>query len=145
MLLIGSLSSNYPLVLGPVPYSNPNVLTPSPPNLTSAHSSLREAQVGDDLVVTSNFANHDRNYDWAAYFITEIRDANDLTVQLTLNSGIVNSSSLVQVGAAWAPEVQGDYSLRVFAISDLNNPRILSPISSAEVTIASSQTITGYP
>jgi hypothetical protein len=113
MLFISSLSSNYSFVLGPAAYSSPNVLTPSPPELTSVHSSLKETQVGDDLVVASNFANHDRNYDWAAHFITEVRDANDVTVLLTINSGIVNSSSMVQVGVAWVPEVHGSYSLRV--------------------------------
>lgn len=134
---MSSLSPNYSFVLGPVPYSNPNVFTLSPPELINVHSSLREAQIGDDLVVASNFANHDGNYDWAAHFITEVRDANDVTVLLTINSGIVNSSSMVQVGVASVPEVQGSYSFRTFAISDLNHPRILSPISSSEVTIAS--------
>jgi hypothetical protein len=108
--------------------------------MMSVHSSLRdEIQAGDDgLVVATTFKNHYENYEWAAIFITEVRDARGITVLLTLNPGIVNSSSSVQVSASWVPHYSGFYELRSFAISGLDNPMILSAISSSNVTIAGS-------
>ena len=93
-------------------------------------------QVGDELLVATTFKNNDKDYDWAAYFISEVRDSTGSTVLLTLNSGTVKSNSSVEVGAAWVPARAGTYELRAFAITDLENPRILSLISSSEVSIA---------
>jgi hypothetical protein len=38
----------------------------------------------------------------------------------------------------WIPDRAGDHELRVFAISNLHIPEILSPVSSSQVTIGGS-------
>jgi len=40
------------------------------------------------------------------------------------------------VGLSWTPEIQDDYEVRTFVISSLNNPRILSPVSTSNVSVS---------
>jgi hypothetical protein len=49
----------------------------------------------------------------------------------------------MQVGVPWAPQNAGAYELRTFAISGLNNPRILALVSSSRPAIATS--LGSYP
>lgn len=53
------------------------------------------------------------------------------------------SSNSMQVGVPWAPQNAGAYELRTFAISGLNNPRILALVSSSRPAIATS--LGSYP
>jgi hypothetical protein len=111
-------------------------LIASPPKLENVHDGrLQEVQVGDELVMATTFKNNDKDYDWAAYFINEVRDSTGTTVLLTLTSGTIESNSSATVGATWVPALAGAYELRAFAITDLENPRILSLMSRAEVNI----------
>ncbi len=99
---------------------------------------LEKVQVGEQLVVTTDVRNNDDVYDWPAYVILEIRDWDGVTIMLAWQSGVVETDRPTQVGVSWIPEHPGDYQLRTFAVSSLDNPRILSAVSVSEVTIASS-------
>jgi glucose/arabinose dehydrogenase len=115
------------------------MLSPSPPTLVADSNTLTEVQAGETIVIATTFANTDKAFDWAAHFITEVRDSNGTTVLVDLASGIVNASDSVQVGASWTPQNSARYELRSFAISSENELVILSPISSSIVMISPSE------
>lgn len=61
--------------------------------------------------------------------IIEVRRASDgTTVFLEFNIGTLNGSKPSEVGAAWTPMDAGQYEFRIFAISNFENPEILSGI-----------------
>ena len=127
-----------PFLLGNVSDANPTILTASPLILTSAaHSgTLRDPWPGEEWIVSSTYKNNDAIHDWAASFIVEVRDSNGVTILLDFPSGTIDAGGRMNVGVPWTPLQVGSYELRTFAITDLENPRILSLISSSEVNIA---------
>jgi hypothetical protein len=121
------------------------VLTLSPPSLSTSHSLLRNAQVGDELVLVSDARNLDSTYDWDAVVIFEVRDSRGVTIFLSSHQGTVKAESTSQFGVLWIPDNAGEYELRTYAITSLNNPRILSPIAStAEVPIEDNEVKIDY-
>lgn len=126
-----------PFLLGDVSNASPIILTPSPPGLNSVFSPpIRDPWPGIEWVVSSTYTNNDAIHDWAGYFIVEVRDSNGVTILLDLQSRIINAGNRMEVGIPWTPQQVGRYELRTFAISSFENPRILSPTSSSEVSIA---------
>ena len=116
--------------------SNSTALKAWPPAIVTEYSpGIRNLEVGDNVVVTTTFTNNDDFYDWPASFIIEIRDANDTSVLLDWQTGMVKVGSSIDVGISWIPQQAGTYQLRTFAISSFDTPTILSPISSSEVTV----------
>lgn len=70
----------------------------------------------------------------ASFVIIEVRDASGIMVQIAWQSGVVEVGGLMSVGVSWMPKYAGTYELRTFVISGLENPHILSTVSSSKVT-----------
>lgn len=66
--------------------------------------------------------------------LIEVRDSNGMTVLLAWQAGVLNALE-TEVGISWTPEQADDYEVRVFVISDLASPHILSLIESNTVTV----------
>ncbi len=135
MFMLIPVSSPLPLLLGVISDSNPSILSPLPPQIKTDSRPVTNVQVGDEVAIVTVFTNNDEVHDWAANFITEVRDANGTTVLLNLVDGIVNASGSIEIHPAWTPLHPGTYELRAFAISTESNPLILSSISSSNVSI----------
>lgn len=61
--------------------------------------------------------------------IFEVRDPNDVTNYLTWQDGTINSSDQVVIGSSWiAPNVPGEYTVRLFNMPPLSSPMILSQV-----------------
>jgi hypothetical protein len=61
--------------------------------------------------------------------IMEVRRASDgTTVFLEFNMGTLNGINPSEAGVVWHPTTAGQYELRAFAISNFENPEILSSI-----------------
>jgi hypothetical protein len=82
------------------------------------------------LVVT-NDADHAQQF----VELVEVRDSSGVTVFLAWQSGTLDSNSQTQIGVSWIPERPGDYIARMFAISDFDNPQVLSQVSESDFTI----------
>ena len=67
--------------------------------------------------------------------IIEIRDADDVTTYLQFQKGMLQPELTTQIGISWTPESTGNFKVRSFALSDFENPTIISPstVSSVEV------------
>jgi hypothetical protein len=68
--------------------------------------------------------------------LIEVRDSDGVTIFLAWQIGQLAGGDRTQVGLSWTPEDQGDYTVRTFVISDLNDPDILSEVSESDVTVA---------
>lgn len=69
--------------------------------------------------------------------IIEARDKNDITVYLQFQTGELEAGNASQIGLSWSPEAAGNYELRSFLLSDLEEPQIRSEIWSNKATIIS--------
>lgn len=67
--------------------------------------------------------------------LVEVRDSDGVTVFLAWQSGTLDPNSQTQIGVSWIPERPGDYTARTFAISNFDNPQVLSPVSESDFTI----------
>ena len=71
--------------------------------------------------------------------IIEVRNSEGVTEYLGWEGGILEGQTgQAAIGVSWIPSYAGTYELRTFAISSLDSPRILSTISSSEISITSS-------
>jgi hypothetical protein len=106
----------------------------SSPALAGDPSPVREAQVGDKLVVTTIAEN--RGNDAGALFIVEVRDRQGMTALLDWQNATIKGGSAAAIGILWIPDRAGDYELRAFAISSFDAPAVLTPVSTSRVSIA---------
>ncbi len=72
--------------------------------------------------------------DQAYVGIIEVRDSQGVTVYLALQSGIMGPGASSTIGSSWTAEVPSDYQVRTFAITDLQQPTVLSAVAVTELT-----------
>lgn len=111
----------------------------TPPILQSVHTPpLDHVRAGDQLVIATN-ARNCGEMDQPFLAIIEVRSSDGVTENLGWQSGVLKGNGQTQIGISWIP-IRGDnYEIRAFAVSDFDNPEVLSPIGSSQVTIASAQ------
>lgn len=111
------------------------VITPSEPVLKDVTGrELTEVCSGTQAIVTTVLSN---TVDDALPFvqIIEVRDASGVTQKLDFQSGTLSAGGQSEVGSSWTPDQPGSYSLRTFAISNLNNPQVLSEVKETPTTV----------
>jgi len=96
---------------------------------------LDEVSAGQQVVLTTSVRNNNASpQDFVA--LIEVRDSTGITVFLAWQTGTLPANGQTQVGLSWTPEFTDDYTIRTFVISDLNNPRVLSPVSESEIVVS---------
>jgi hypothetical protein len=109
------------------------VTPPAPPDPTG--QVLDEISAGQQVVLTTSVRNNNASpQDFVA--LIEVRDSSGITIFLAWQTGTLNANGQTQVGLSWTPEVPGDYDVRTFVISDLNDPRVLSTVSESTITVS---------
>jgi len=95
---------------------------------------IDEVSAGQQVVLATSVRN---NNDAPQPFVAliEVRDDTGVTVFLAWQTGTLPASGQTQVGLSWTPDTSGDYEIRTFVISDLNNPQVLSPVSESNITV----------
>ncbi len=68
--------------------------------------------------------------------VLELRDSDGITQFLEFHMSRLDPSIPSNIAGSWMPDRPGEYELRIFAISDLENPDILSTIGTATTTIS---------
>ncbi len=108
------------------------------PSLKTTYSpSLAGATTGQQFIITTVITNC-LSSDLNLVVLIEARNSKDVTEYLSWQSGTVKANGEMDVGVSWVPLQADNYELRVFAISDLSNPLMLSSIMTSDVTIAES-------
>ncbi len=111
------------------------VITPSEPVLKDVTGrELDEVCSGTQAIVTTVLSN---TVDDSLPFvqIIEVRDSSGVTQKLDFQSGTLSAGGQSEVGSSWTPDQPGSYSLRTFAISNLNNPQVLSEVKETPTTV----------
>ncbi len=83
---------------------------------------------GDQLIGESRFEQH-------AVRITQIQDANGVTIHLSWIEGILATDHVISPTVSWIPEKPGTYSITTFFWESVNNPTALGPPVSIETTV----------
>jgi len=95
---------------------------------------LDEISAGQQVVLTTSVRNNNAGpQEFVA--LVEVRDDTGVTVFLAWQTGTLPANGQTQVGLSWIPEDSGDYEVRTFVISDLDNPRVLSLVSTSNITV----------
>jgi hypothetical protein len=68
--------------------------------------------------------------------LVEVKDSSGVTVFLAWQSGALGPNSQTQIGVSWIPERPGDYNVRTFAISNFDNPQVLSQVSESDFKVS---------
>lgn len=83
---------------------------------------------GDQLIGESRFEQH-------AVSITQISDADNVTVHLSWIDGILATDHVISPTVSWIPEKPGTFSITTFFWESVNNPTALGPPVSIEITV----------
>lgn len=83
---------------------------------------------GDQLIGESRFEQH-------AVSITQIQDADGITVHLSWIEGILATDHVISPTVSWIPEIPGTYSITTFFWESVNNPTALGPPVSMETIV----------
>jgi hypothetical protein len=105
----------------------------SAPTVGTSSGAAGPHPLGTQLVLSTTAKN---NFNAQGYVvIIEARDENGITVFLGLQSGTQASDGSSNIETSWTPEAAGNYQIRTFAISSLENGRVLSAVSISDAII----------
>ena len=129
-LVLGTLvlpfASGAALSLTPVPLS----IRDSDGNFVDA-SSIRS---GSQLVLSRSFHNSESS-EREFLMLFEIRDSTGVSIQIAWQEGLVAAAGDKEVGVSWiAPDI-GEYQIRIFVISNLTNPEVLSEVTATNIIV----------
>lgn len=125
------------LVVLPLPVfaSYTETMTTTDPRVASITSSERdETIVGEHLGIdlhVQNLLNEDKDY----AVIIDVRDSAGITETLSWQTGTIDAQGAAYAGVTWIPQRAGDYQIRAFVLSSIDNPQPYSSVAQSEITI----------
>jgi len=110
--------------------------TPTAPALRDAQGQpLTQVLAGQQVVLSTTIKNNEvASTSYAA--IVEVRDSDGVTVYLNWQTGTLPADDSIGIGLSWTPDQPGTYTARVFVLSGLTNPQILSPTVTSTITVS---------
>lgn len=111
-----------------------NATSVSVPAVTNALGETGPFAIGSSLTISTAVTN---NNDVPQPFLAlvEVRDSNDSTVFLSLQTGLLQPSGSSDIGVLWQPGNAGVFQIRTFVVSNLEELEILSPIATSQIVI----------
>jgi micrococcal nuclease len=116
--------------------SAPPAIMLSEPSLKSLSTPAAGVQVGQQLVITT-IVTHGENPNGPIPYMVfiEVRDSYGITEFLSYQSGKISDGGQTEVGTSWTPHKAGTFLFRTFAISNFEEPQILSMVSTSSAVI----------
>lgn len=113
----------------------PAVMTPQKPLVQDISGNpLSVITSGQQVVINTNHSNETaRELEFVV--IIEVRDSDNTTVFLALQSGTLEPNGRTAVGTSWTAGEPSAYFFRTFTISGLQDPSILSAVAEAEIIV----------
>ncbi len=110
--------------------------TPSKPELRDAQNRpVTQVLAGQQVVLSTTVKNNEAaSTPYAA--IVEVRDSNGITVYLNWQTGTLAADGSTGIGLSWTPDQPGTYTARVFVLSNLTTPQILSDTVTSTITVS---------
>src|SRR5690606_31676425 len=111
-------------------------VSPSAPSVRDSQgNTIGQVLAGQQVVLSSTIQNNEGiSGPYAA--IVEVRDSSGVTVYLQWQTGTLPANGSTNVGVSWTPDAPGTYTIRVFVLSSLSNPQILSEIVTSTVNVS---------
>lgn len=117
-------------------------ITPRPPTFTDVNGNkITTTEAGRQIMVSQTYRNEIENQ-MVFVGLFEVRDEIGITVFLGWQTGEIPASNYDQniynnntMSFSWLPEKASTYEARTFAISDLENPLILSQVETATIVV----------
>lgn len=94
-------------------------------------NAVQELRTGKQVILSTTVTNNNSNRSQPFTVILEVRDANDVTIYLQWQKGILGPSDISGIGLSWTPERAGNYEIRTFVVSDMLNAEVLSPVATS--------------
>ena len=128
-------------------FYGPDLVSPSTPTLRALDGlPLHQAVNGSKSMIVVNLTNYELALNltdfWQDYSsIIEIRNSDNVTVFLGWQTGILEPDSFGCVlcknamELSWTPNEIGNYTIRTFVLSDLEEPRILSGVKETSIGV----------
>lgn len=110
-------------------------MTPRPPEFFDSGGHLiQTATVGQPIMISMNFTNI-RYEKIGITFLFEVRNDIGITQYLAWQSTTSLPQSTKSAGISWISDSAGDYQIRIFVVSNLTNPQVLSPVETANFVV----------
>lgn len=118
------------------PVGDTDATTPSEPVAKDiSGNELGEVTAGQQIVLSSTITNNnDEDLQYAA--IIEVRDADGFTVSLQWAAGTLAAEDSNEIGLSWTPTEAGEYTIRTFVLTSVDNPSALSLIEETTITVS---------
>jgi hypothetical protein len=101
---------------------------------------ITSGKLDDEIAIQESVALHtvivnNRSALQPYVLIIEVRNELGITTYLQYQSGVLSLEGRFDAGFSWKPEEKGKYEIRSLAISDLQEPTLISGLSVADVTV----------
>lgn len=104
---------------------------------------LTEIIAGRQTILSLTFHSY-MSEDTSFLGIVEVRDVNGFTEYLSWQSNVARPDSETKMGFSWLPEKAGCFEARSFAVTELENPNVLSLVDTQEFDVVdTTEPITG--
>lgn len=123
----------FTLELG-IAQSGTGIATLNNPVVRNLAGSSSQLLVGSQLGLGVTLEN---NSDTPQPFVVlvDIRDADGLSVYIAWQGGNMEAAGNASIEVSWIPELAGDYEVRTFAVSSLDDGTVISEVASSAATI----------
>lgn len=93
-----------------------------------------QVPVNKQVQITADVNNgQDRDQPFA--YIVQVKDQNDVVVQLSWLTGTLTSGQSLNPAQSWTPTTPGSYTAEIFVWNSITNPDALSPPLTMNITV----------
>jgi hypothetical protein len=125
------------IVLSLIAMMNQSVLAAvAPAAVHNIHNNemLENVPVGQQVVLRTHLSNG-KDLPQSYLIVLEVRDSNAITVYLAWQNVTVAPNSTYEMGASWAPDGIGKYTVRALGIPNPQEPGIVDNFAFSEITV----------
>src|SRR5687768_7073551 len=110
------------------------VLQPETPELKDRSGGVLTNAVAGELSVISATVNNNSTQDENFVAMVEARSSIGITELLEFQIAQASENNSIEFGISWTPEEAGTYELRTYLLSGLEEPQVLSEVTTKQIT-----------
>lgn len=111
------------------------VLQPETPELKDRAGRVLTNAVAGELSIISATVNNNSTEDETFVAMVEARSSIGITEMLEFQIAQASQNNSVEFGISWTPEEAGTYELRTYLLSGLQEPQVLSKVTTKQITV----------
>jgi hypothetical protein len=111
------------------------VLQPETPELKDRSGTVLTNAVAGELSVISATVNNNSTQDENFVAMVEARSSIGITELLEFQIAQASENNSIEFGISWTPEEAGTYELRTYLLSGLQEPQVLSEVTTKQITV----------